>query len=126
MSLHTIKQQLQISELFLATDWTSFDNLAPTEAAVEIEYEYEPGQKEIMRPDPSDCQQGFPAQITVQSIKLVNAVTLDGDKCSATLKAGIDLYEMLNPGQIREIEDGIVAPGGLEVDYEPDYALEAA
>lgn len=125
MSIHTITRQLEINELFLATDWTSFDALAPAMANVEITYEYEPGQELIISADPNSSQEGFPDQLNVLSIKLINAVTCEGEYCSATIKAGTDLYDMLNPGQIREIEDEIVAPGGLEVDYE-DYALEAA
>lgn len=110
MSMHTVTRDIQIGGLFLATDWISFDDLAQQGAAeVVIEFDYQPGQREILRADPDDCQQGFPPSVTIQSIKLTKDALFRGDCTFGRILAGTDLYERLNPGYISDLEDEILA-----------------
>lgn len=109
MSIHTVTRDIQIGGLFLATDWISFDDLAQQGAAeVVIEFEYEPGQREILAADPDDSQPGFPPSVTVRSIMLTKDALFRGDCSFGGILAGTDLYERLNPAFISDLEDELL------------------
>lgn len=109
MSIHTVTRDIQIGGLFLATDWISFDDLAQQGAAeVVIEFEYDPGQREILAADPDDSQQGFPPSVTVNSLKLTKDVLFRGDCTFGGIVAGTNLYERLDPGYIADLEDDLL------------------
>lgn len=126
MRLQTTTRDIEIGGVYLATDWISFDDLVQqgTASAV-IEFDYEPEQRERMRPDPSDCEPYVPAQCTIQSIRLAQDVFFHGQWTFACLRAGTDLYERLNPGYVSDLADEILTTRNADA-YEPDYAREAA
>ena len=120
--MSTVTRDIEIGELFLATDWISFDTLAQNgKVSVEIDFDYEPEQREIMRPDPSDCQGYEPAQVRIQCIRLAKAAKFRGVFSCVRLKAGADIYEILDPGYRSDLEDEIKAAARVN-----DYDMEPA
>lgn len=126
MSIHTVNRDIQIPPLQISTDWVSFDDQVQTDTApATITLEFEPGQREIIRADPDDCQQGFPDQISVVSIVLRQDVWFDGDCSSTVIRAGTDITDYLHPHYREELAEEEAAKHKADA-YEPDYSAEAA
>lgn len=126
MSIHTDTRLINIPNLQISTDWVSFDDQVQTwQAPVVIEYEFEPGQREIIRADPDDCQQGFPDQVSVVSVKLTDDVRFEGDCSYTVIRAGTDITDYLHPHYREELAEEEAAKHKADA-YEPDYSAEAA
>lgn len=125
MSIYTVTRDIQIPNLQLSTDWSCMDDLVMSGTApATVEYEFEPGQPEIICADPDDCQQGFPDQFSVVSIVLRQDVWFDGDYSSSVIRAGTDIFEYLDPHYRDELAEEEAA--ALKANAEPDYEREAA
>jgi hypothetical protein len=86
-----------------------FELDAPT--WLDVEFTVNPGQREIMRPDPDDCQEGFPATATIikalvckKPMKLIAA-----DEMTLTLPTGFDVTEYLSKSVIEMMEEQLMA-----------------
>jgi hypothetical protein len=116
--MSTTTRELPHLDLSLANEWNSWDDLVQVGLAqVEIEYEYEPGQELILRPDPDDCQEGFPDRVSVYRIKLTEDLHFVGDVSETKIKAGTFLWdclaspvrvERLSPSEVSKLEDEIL------------------
>jgi hypothetical protein len=92
----------------LATDYIHWAELGqPQLAQVEIEYEYDPGEREEIRAAPEDCHEGEPASVTIKSVKLAKPCLLPGEKCLVFLNTGFDLTECFDPHYIGKLRDEI-------------------
>lgn len=124
LSTHTMP--LRDISIFIATDWSSWDDLVAAKPPVAtVSFDYEPGQREIIRADPDDCQEGFPESYRVHAIVLAEDALFNGDCSTVTIKAGTDLFERVNPHFVEQLEADI-AKAKQACAYEPDYAREAA
>lgn len=94
---------------FLATEYICWAELGHHEPAqVEIEYDYDPGQREVRNAAPEDCEEGCPASVTITSIKLLAPCLLHGEKCLAFLNAGFELVECFDHHYIGKLRDEIL------------------
>jgi hypothetical protein len=106
MTTHIVTREIQIPNLALATDWVQFDDQVQQGAALAvIEFEFEPGQRLILRADPDDCQPGYPDQCKVSSIKLVNDVFFHGDYSFSAVRAGTEMAEVLDPHYVESLAE---------------------
>lgn len=78
-------------------------------AELTVEYQYEPEEREIMRPDPNDCQQGHPACVNVYSVTVATPMVFDNEGIALYLSAGFDLTNILPQSTINDMEDTILA-----------------
>lgn len=78
-------------------------------ARVHVDYDYEPGQHEIMRPDPNDCQQGFPGNVCVFSVTAAELMKFDNEGIAMLLEPGFDLTHLLRRTTTDALEDEILA-----------------
>lgn len=119
--LGTTTMQLQDIDIFIATDWNSWDDLIAAKPPIAVvHYEYEPGQREIIHGDPDDCQPGFAASYRVHKIVLSEDAVFNGDCSVLTIKAGTDLYERVDPHFVSKLEDEITE--AIAADFDSDYA----
>ena len=119
-------------DMSLRGEWNEWDTLVQAgPAIVDIEYEYEPGQKLIQRSDPNDSQEGFPARVSICRVSLAAELHFAGEVSESKFKAGTKLWdslttplrtERISPSQVEQLEDEILK--GM-ASCEPDYA-EAA
>lgn len=94
-------------------------------AQVEVHYDIQPGQELILRPDPNDSQEGFPAQCEVYKVIASEVMMFDAEGITLSIAAGEEITHLLKRSTVDEIEESILA--GTHDDYEPDYSeLEAA
>jgi hypothetical protein len=75
------------------------------DSAVDVEYEFEPGQPLILRPDPDDSQPGSPDAVTIGAIKTVNPMEFIAGGLLLTVDAGEDIFHLLSKQQIEQLED---------------------
>lgn len=125
--MNTTTSELSILDLALAGEWNEWDSLMPVGAAkVTIEYEYEPGQQEILAADPDDSQPGFPAQLNVYRVTLTKDLHFTGEVSEIKIKAGTKLWdclatptriERISPSDVERLEEEI-----LQSLREEDYA----
>lgn len=113
--MSTTTRELPRLDLELRNEWNDWDNLVQVgRALVEIGFEFDPGQRAILRADPDDCQQGFAPSVTIYSIKLTAPLHFAGDVSECTLKAGTELMERLSPSEVSKLEDEILSSAPVE------------
>lgn len=93
------------------------------ETKIDIEYEYQPGEREIIRADPNDSQQGWPASITISGLTLAEPMTYEAEGVTTTIDKGVDIYHLLSKDQVEKLEDEILA--GMVETYD-EYERRAA
>lgn len=76
---------------------------------VRVDFDYEPAQREIMRPDPDDCQPGYPASVSVFSVVADELMRFDNEGIALLLEPGFDLTHMLRRSTTDKLEDEILA-----------------
>lgn len=107
--MSTTTRELSSLDLELRNEWNYWDDLVQVGSAlVEISFEFDPGQREILRADPDDCQQGVTASVTIYSIKLTAPLVFAGDVSDCMLKAGNELMERLSPSEASKLENEIL------------------
>lgn len=116
--MSTTTSQLKRLDICLAGEWNEWDSLLQVGAAkVSIEYDYEPGQREILAADPDDSQPGFPPQVTVYRVTLTEDLHFSGDVSETKIKAGTKLWdslatptrvERISPSDVARLEDEIL------------------
>jgi hypothetical protein len=107
-------------------EWDSLVQDAP--AMFSVEYDYEPEQRAIVTRAPEDCQPGWPASVTLQSVTLIDGCVFNGDISKIIVFAGKELLHLLERGDLDSIEDEALADSETnDYDYEPICSdLEAA
>lgn len=106
-------------DIVLAGEWNEWDCLTHAgPVRVNIEFDFEPGQREILAADPNDSQPGFPPEVNIYRVTLADDVPLTGEISEAKLKAGAKLWdglampmrvERISPSEVRRLEDEILA-----------------
>lgn len=106
-------------DIALAGEWNDWDCLKHAgPVRVNIEFDYEPGQREILAADPNDSQPGFRAEVTVYRVTLADDVQLTGEVSETKIKAGTKLWdtltmpmrvERISPSDVQRLEDEILA-----------------
>jgi hypothetical protein len=79
------------------------------ETEISIDFTIDPGQPEIIRADPNDCEPGYSAKLDISAIKTVSPVVLtDGQDngLSLTLPANTDITDLLRTRFI-ELENAV-------------------
>lgn len=105
-------------DMSLAGEWNEWDSLLQIGAAkVRIEFDYEPGQREILAADPDESQPGFPPQVTVYRVTLTDELHFSGDVSETKVKAGTKLWdslatpirvERISPSEVERLENEIL------------------
>jgi hypothetical protein len=109
MSVSTMTFELPRLDLELRNEWNNWDDLIQVgRAMVEVEFDFDRGQREIVNSAPEDCEPGYPDQVTIYSIKLTAPLVFSGDVSECTLKAGTDLFERVSPSEVTRLEDEIL------------------
>jgi hypothetical protein len=85
------------------------------EATVDVEYEFQPGEREIMRADPNDSQPGWPDAITIGSIKLIAPMEFAAESITTVFDAGYDIFHLLSKNRIEQMEEQILTSVREEV-----------
>jgi hypothetical protein len=92
------------------------DTLAPladvvlsAPASVHVDYDYEPGQHEILRPDPNDSQPGYPDSVRVWEVTAAELMKFDNEGISILLEPGFDLTHLLRSTTTDALESEILA-----------------
>ncbi len=85
------------------------------EATVNVEYEFIPGEREIMHPDPNDSQPGSPDAITIGSIKLIAPMEFAAESITTVFDAGYDIFHLLSKSRVEQMEEEILASAREEV-----------
>jgi len=116
--MSTTTSELKRLDICLAGEWNEWDSLTQVGAAkVSIEFDYEPGQREILAADPNDSQPGFAPQVTVYRVTLTEDLLLTGDISETKIKAGTKLWdslamptriERISPADVERLEDEIL------------------
>ena len=78
------------------------------ESTVDCEYEFEPGQREIIRADPDDSQPGWPDSITICSIKTTAPLNFEAEGIALTIESGQDIFHLLSKRHVEELQDEIL------------------
>lgn len=73
-----------------------------------VKYDYEPGQHEILRPDPNDSQPGFPDSVGVYEVTAAEPLLFDNEGITLTLAAGFDLTSILPRAVFDRIEHDLI------------------
>jgi hypothetical protein len=87
------------------------DVILVTPADVTVEYDYHPAEREIMRPDPNDCQQGYPDEVEVFKVVCTEPMLFDNEGITLTLAAGFELTHLLPRTTLDKMEEAII--GGI-------------
>jgi hypothetical protein len=74
-----------------------------------VEYEYEPGQPEIIRADPDDCQEGMRESLIIGSIVPVYPILFLAERMQYTVEPGEDIFHLLKRDDIEHMEDKLLA-----------------
>lgn len=116
--MSTTTSVLKRLDISLAGEWNEWDSLTHASAAkVSIEFDYEPGQREILAADPNDSQPGCAPQVTVYRVTLTEDLLLTGDVSETKIKAGTKLWdslatptriERISPSDVERLEDEIL------------------
>jgi hypothetical protein len=93
------------------------------ESKVDVEYEFQAGQRAILNRAPEDCQPGYPNSITISGITAAEPLVFEATGIRCEIDAGQDIFHLLTLSQIEGMQDEIMK--GLPV-YERDYEREAA
>lgn len=78
------------------------------ETAIDVEYEFERGQEEIIRADPDDSQPGWPDAITICSIKAARPMAYEAEGLALVVARGTDIYHLLSKDQVERLEEEIL------------------
>lgn len=116
--MSTTTSELLRLDMSLAGEWNEWDNLLQVGAAkVSIEFDYEPGQRDILAADPDDSQPGFAPQVTVYRVTLTDDLHFAGDVSETKVKAGTKLWdslampvrvERISPSEVERLENEIL------------------
>ena len=85
------------------------DVLLSQPARVHVDYDYEPGQHEMLRPDPNDSQPGYPDSVSVYSVTASELMKFDNEGIALLLEPGFDLTHLLRRTTTDALEDEILA-----------------
>jgi hypothetical protein len=78
------------------------------DSEVECAYEYEAGEREIIRVDPNDSQPGWPDSITIGAIKTIKPMEFVAEGIALQIEAGQDIFHLLSKHQVERMEDQIL------------------
>lgn len=94
--------------LILRTSMTPLADVIAADVDIEVQYDYEPGQHEILRADPNDSQPGFPDGVEVYEVRCVDDIVFDNEGIKLTLEAGYDLTHLLPRSVFDQIEHDLI------------------
>lgn len=75
---------------------------------VSVEFEHEPGQREIIHADPDDCQEGWPESITITGIDPAHPLHFFAERQQYTVEAGEDIFYLLTKNDIEKLEEQVL------------------
>ncbi|MDB5733265.1 MAG: hypothetical protein JWQ03_3160 [Variovorax sp.] len=120
-----MKTQLTIGELEISITVKKNDYACLVkfgDSKIDVDYEFEAGQRAILNRAPEDCQPGYPDSITVCGITAAEPLVFEAEGMRLEIDAGQDIFHLLPGSRVEQLEDEILK--GM-ASHEPDYA-EAA
>jgi hypothetical protein len=75
---------------------------------VEVDYEHEPGEPQILRADPDDCCEGVRESLTITGISPVHPLHFFAERQQYTVEAGEDIFYLLKSDDIERMEDEVL------------------